>query len=463
MKLWTYQLELVPDSVIPQFRRLQYRRQDVSLQDVFIRGIHPHAAVMANGGYDNTRAREEIQVRLNAEDAAVPALKAHSVTWEIEIEPRVCGSSCDPLETLLQQLAKSVYFVDDLGYEQLVEIAIDRLRKTWNHEVASNMVRAVGRDFAGIRDLLKKKDARIVLAGFHSLNELDLSRVVSVEDFLTEEKLLIQSGIGRQNFRRAGALAKLTDDCGLLRFTPAITHCVVATRQETEHWTPFLTYRCTVEGDRVRCVPNLKPDPLQRAKAKLLAQDLGKKQGLYCFTCSINELEAATEDWHLRICFPELRYGEAKEAAAATANVKPDAVACYGETLRLLANSSNDDLRSALHKFGRPMSGKKDDLLRRLVELLAEQYAAVEEQMNAFFARYRFIRIGIEGSRVKSFPVLADHKLRELLLAMYCLRHMRGNVILEASHVNESVKLVDLAEAILCGRVRLAGSFVPAV
>jgi hypothetical protein len=463
MKLWTYQLELVPDSIIPQFRRLHYRKQDVSLEDVFLRGIHPHSAIIANGGYDNTRAREEIQASLNAEDAAVPALKAHSVTWEIEIEPRVCGSSCDPLETLLQQLAKSVYFVDDLGYEQLVAIAIDRLRKTWSLEIASNMVRAVGRDFAGIRELLKKKDPRIVLTGFHSLNELDLSRVVSVEDFLTEDKLLIQSGIGRQNFRRAGALAKFTDDRGLLRFTPAITHCVVATKQETEHWAPFLTYRCTIGGDRARCVPNLKPDPLQRAKAKLLAQDLGKRQGVYCFTCSINELEAATEDWHLRPCFPELRYGEAKEAAVATASVKPDAVACYGETLRLLASSSNDDLRSALRKFGRPMTGKKDDLLRRLVELLAEQYAAVEGQMNDFFAGHRFIRIGVEGSRVKSFPVLGDHKLRELLLAIYCLRHMRGNVILEASHVNESVKLADLAEAILWGRVRLAGSFVPAV
>ena len=46
------------------------------------------------------------------------------------------------------------------------------------------------------------------------------------------------------------------------------------------------------------------------------------------------------------------------------------------------------------------------------------------------------------------------------LLTMYCVRHMRGNVVLEAAHENTSVNLPDLAEAILAGRVRLNGCFV---
>jgi hypothetical protein len=44
---------------------------------------------------------------------------------------------------------------------------------------------------------------------------------------------------------------------------------------------------------------------------------------------------------------------------------------------------------------------------------------------------------------------------------MYCVRHMRGNVLLEAQHENTAVGLLDLAEAILMGRVRLSGCFVP--
>jgi hypothetical protein len=31
MKLWTYQLELVPDDIIPKFKRLKYRQTEVAL------------------------------------------------------------------------------------------------------------------------------------------------------------------------------------------------------------------------------------------------------------------------------------------------------------------------------------------------------------------------------------------------------------------------------------------------
>ena len=67
-----------------------------------------------------------------------------------------------------------------------------------------------------------------------------------------------------------------------------------------------------------------------------------------------------------------------------------------------------------------------------------------------------------QGSEFEAviIPVLTQHSLRGPLVTLYCLRHMRGNVVLEATHRNESVRLLDLAQALLHKRVTLTGRFV---
>ena len=81
--------------------------------------------------------------------------------------------------------------------------------------------------------------------------------------------------------------------------------------------------------------------------------------------------------------------------------------------------------------------------------------------MDAFFSRHRFVRVGQKPKEKQPFAVLQGHRLRETLVTLYCLRHMRGNVVLEAGHLNQSVKLADLAEAYLNGQVDDGGCFVP--
>jgi hypothetical protein len=325
------------------------------------------------------------------------------------------------------------------------------------------MANAVGRDFNGIRDFLKQKNPRLVLVGYHSLDEYDLSQVLSVDDFLTEDAL-IRSGIPLQNFRRSDVLQAFTDAEGRLKLVPTIKHCVVEWDHAPGNWgDPLLTYHCEVADGLVRWHPDVKPEAAHRQAAQQVAAIIGRGSGTYCFTCSIQDLELAALDPRFQLRFPGLNYQEGNAVTDATAKLQTESIVCYGEANRLRAEDSNERLKHALRDFGKPVTGRKEDLVKRVAELLAQQYAVAEAQMDEFFTRNRFVRIGAESTNKQPFAALQGHKLRGMLLNLYCLRHMRGNVVLEASHVNESVKVADLAKALLNGHVKVSGSFVPVV
>jgi hypothetical protein len=165
--------------------------------------------------HDASAAHEAMLAKLNADTAHGAPLQAHKIGQEVTVNPGYYGEARDEVEVVLKSLKQEVYFVDDLSYEQLVAIAIAELRKNWTREIAKSMVHAVGGDFSGIRDFLKQKDSRLVLVGYNSLDNYDLSRVVTVDDFITEDALFIRHGISLQNFRRTDALASITDStCG---------------------------------------------------------------------------------------------------------------------------------------------------------------------------------------------------------------------------------------------------------
>jgi len=461
MNLWTYQLELVPDNAVPQFKRLRYHKAQITLADIFQRGIHPQSACLQDHERDQTRAYEVILERLNADSAYVASLKAHNIGSTLEAaNPYYCQSS-DPVEWVLRHVAQWAYFVEDITYEQLVEIAVAQLRRKWRHTVAKEMTHAVGRDFNGIRDFLKRKDPSLVLVSYQSLDDYDLSRVVSVDDFLTEDALLIRHGLELQNFRRTDSLGAFTDAQGRLQLVPTINHCVVEWRQEQDSLTALLTYRCAVTGDQVRWQPDLTPNLAARAVAKQVARKFGRGTGTYCFTCSIPDMELVARNSRFRLRLPGLSYKEAQEVTEATAKLKTESIVCYGENSRLSATNSNEQLKHVLRGFDKPVTGRKEELVKRVAELLAEQYEATEKEMNAFFTRHQFVRLGAKPREKQPFAVLQGHRLRDTLATLYCLRHMRGNVVLEASHLNQSVKLADLAEAYLNGQVDAGGCFVP--
>jgi len=466
MKIMTYRLELRPDTEIPQFKRLWWEKVEVPLEEVFHQGIHPHSVVVRSQGRDHTGAATVILERLNAEDAYIADLKAHSLGCEISCNNGGYygyGSTVDDLERLFQQVSQSVYFVDGLTYEQLVEAAVARLRRIWDHKTARDLVHALGRDFGGIRDFLKRKKADIRLVGYHSLDDYDLSRILMVDDFLTEDMLLVNYGIESHNFRRVTVLDQFTDRAGRIKLTPSIKHCVVDWDFKPGNWEPYVTYRCSIDGSCVEWRPELKPDDKQRQKAAEIAAEVGHGQAKYVFSTSVNEMSEALQQKRFRLRFPDLTYKEKRGEPAASAKVEPASLVCFGESSRLRARLSNEKLKDVLRAFDKKLIGKKEDLVCRIAETMAEQYNAHERELNRYFGRHRFVRLSAQPKQVQSFPVLEKQRLRAPVIIMYCLRHLRGNVILEAGHANDSVGVVDLAQAWLERKVSLNGSFVPVV
>jgi len=466
MNIMTYRLELRPDPEIPQFARLWWEKVETPLRDVFRQGIHPHSIVVRSQGRDHTGAASVILDRMNEESAFVTDLKAHSLGCEITCSNHGhygYGATTDDLERLFQEVSRNVYFVQEITYEQLVEVAIARLRRVWDHKMARDMVQALGRDFAGMRDFLRRKKADIRLVGYHSLDDYDLSAILSVDDFLTEDTLLVNYGTESHNYRRASVLDRFVVPGGRISLTPRIDDCVVDWDFKPGNWEPYVSYRCRIEGSRVEWRPDLKPDDKQRAKAREIAAETGRGEASYVFDTSVTEMTDALQQERFRLRFPDLTYREKPKPAAAKAKVQPAELICFGEASGLRSRLSNEKLKDVLRAFDKKLTGKKEDLVRRMAETIAEEYEAHEPQLDRFFRKHRFIRLAAQPKMLNRFPILEGHRLRAPILILYCLRHLRGNVILEAGHVNDSVKVSDLAEARLDRKVMLNGSFVPVV
>ena len=462
MKIQTYQLRLRPDGIMPLFRRVEFVLVDVPLADVFHKGVHPHSHTTGLG-HDSWGTADAIVERLNAPDAFVPELSSHQVGFNI-VKPTSASSwrqqAAVVLDNLLKTLRTGTYFTEDITYSQLRDCAVARLRETWDHPVARQLAREVAPDFAGIRAFLKSIDPDLKLTGYHSLDDYDLGRVLTIDDFLTEDRLLLLHGIEIQNFRRVDALSRITTPDGRLRLVPRIDRCCVEWREQPACKDATIQYRGLVDGDRMRWEPDLKTDEHQRSLARQLAQALGNATGRYCFESSLAELDRALDDERFRLRFPRLRYGPPLVDWVPSAKLQTEAVPCYAVPKPLSDDKTNQHLQDVLRDFGWKTSGRKEELVKRIANLLAEEYRRAEPELDAFFDEHRFVRIKNGHQRWQRFPVLQGHALNPSLLTMYCLRHMRGNTVLEASHDNTSVTVTDLAEALLNRRVKLDGHFV---
>jgi hypothetical protein len=74
---------------------------------------------------------------------------------------------------------------------------------------------------------------------------------------------------------------------------------------------------------------------------------------------------------------------------------------------------------------------------------------------------HRFIRINTVPPKSGRLPLLEDvPSLRNLLLTMYVIKHLRGGAILDASHENNTYTGEQLALALLVGKTGLSGAFL---
>ena len=125
--------------------------------------------------------------------------------------------------------------------------------------------------------------------------------------------------------------------------------------------------------------------------------------------------------------------------------------------------TSGDIIKGILQKEGIAMTGRKEELLDKLAKLAVLEYQDQNDTLTEYFGRNRFVRVDHETKEgTSSFPVLKDSLLRNLVLTMYAMMHLRGTVILEPDYINDTYTLEDMAKALIEKRVNLEGFFVKA-
>ena len=450
LKLW-----MEEDPEIPQFKRLRYRKIDVPVADVLLKGIHPLCD-------QSDKVCDKLIEVLNNDDLKPGELAELKYCHEMGKPHTYYSQGNLELTSLLDTLARTVYFVDELSFRELVDIATQRLRSRWCHREALELLQGVYYAFNDMRSFLKEKDRRIKLTGYRDLDRYDLTAVLSVDDFKSEDQLIISHGIpGSVNFRLSGFLAKITDKQGRLRLADGIREFHVAVCRDEKHY-DSLAYTCRVDGNRVRFRPEIKRDSWTRKLAADISARFGKDKGRYCFTTDIQGVSAMLEEKGFKIRFPSLDYMEPKkEENTVSASLDESCVSYFSIGRFPGHHSPNETLKKYLKNHSTSMTGRKEQLIKKLAGVAAQVYEVRETELDGYFTGNRFIRVTTSShGSANSFPVLEDLDLKNMVLAMYIVKHMRGNVILEAGHENDTFDLQSLALALLKGEVALTGWFL---
>ena len=453
----TFRLWLEPDTEIPGFWQLRHEIVTVPLADVLHKGIHPWQGTEAHSNL----SKGFLEV-LNSDEFKLSELAMLDYCGDISSPPRsyYCTTT-SPFEELLQKIQKNILFVDRLSYAELLSMAKERLRRDWCDPVATRILSSACAKFEAMRSFLKKKDRTIKLSGYSDLGLYDLGKILSIEDFETEDNLLIAHGMPLTNFRSIGFLERITDERGLLQLTESIRDFRLKVSMIDGRSCPAVIYNCRVDQNKVHFLPVLEKNPSQRASARDAALRWRIDEGRYCFTTDVPRLSRMIEEQGSEISFPALDYTDKRQPATSSAKIDDFKIPRYAVGRILSRKPSADEIREILRNHNVSMTGRKEELLDKLALLSVRLYERQLLELNGFFGDNRFIRIQNGTSRVhRPFPVLEGLDLGNMVLAMYLMKHMRGNVILEADHENDTFDLLSLARALLREEVALEGAFI---
>ncbi len=450
----TFKLWLEPDQEIPRFKRLTFKIVEVPLADVLTKGIHPWQPP-----YDRDKLWESFIKILNSQDFKPKELEQFSYCEDIR-EPHASYYHNDSaFEETLRRLQESIYFIDSLSYTELLEIAKENLRKTWSHKIAYRLLDSTSSGFDEMRSFVKKKGRHIKISGYADFDSYDLGQILNLEDFEGEDTILISEGIPLGNFRSARVIEKVTDDRGLLKLKESIDDFRITAKDRDSSHDEWLTYNCTRRGDVIRFIPEL--EPAKRDMAQKIASRWRDDNGRYCFSAHISRVSEMIEQEGFGISFPTLHYENPRGQAISSASLAESAVQLFCAGFYLTCWASNDEIRAVLRNHGLSMTGRKEELLEKLASLAARIYEEKEHELDGYFSTNRFIRVGDDcRGRYGSFPVLHELDVREMVLAMYIIKHLRGNAILEARHSNETFDVVSLAHALVKREVSASGYFM---
>ena len=454
MRLW-----LEADGELPMMRRLRYAWAEVPLREVLVRGIHPW-----QGPHAHPSLLDAMMARLNDPGVKPGELAAHGHCPDLRPGPAYypyAGRS--PLERFLEQVAGRTYFVEPaFGYSQLVSLALGRLREHWSHHTARELLSRSQPDFKSLRRFLKSKTPDLRLRGYVDLARHDFSELLSPDDFADQPDLLLRAAFPGAAFRLGTFVSLVTDDEGHLSLLPEIADFGVVIPTPTAGYPGgSLSYACHRDGQEVRLIPNLTGTGRDREGARQIAARWGDGRARYCFSMGLDPLCELVEAHGAQIDFASLSYTGNSAPPSPQARVSDTCVTPFTPGAPLTVDDTAETLRDVLAAYGARRSGNKARLAHNLAGLCAQVYRQHEPALDRFFTKQRFIRGGGPvGQALRRFPVLEGCPLRDTVLGMYLLRHLRGDAIVEAGYVDDSYELEDLARALIEKRVRLSGCYL---
>ena len=459
--LETFRFWLEPDKDIPQFKRLHWELVPVPIADVLQQGIHPWM------GPDKHPSLDDVFLeRFNQDATKVSGLTRFGLTNDIMQSNAYYGNKASRFERMLESIRDNVYFVDELPYLDLLEIAKRRIRDVWDHGMALRLADKANPGFHELRQFLKSKDRRLKLAGYDDIGKYNLGTILSLEDFADKDALLIAEGIPTPNFRNTEFLNSVTDDRGRLRLVTELKHLTVTSlfrSTDPRLCGVHIQWHVTRSGNHLTFHPDIGGSPTKRAVAEEFAARWRTDQGRLVFQAGIEHLTKMADLEEATPTFPRLNYKSKDEGQIAIAELAQARIETFHIGPYPTLTLNGERLREILRSYAVPMTGNKEELLGKLAKLAATTYAEKESVLNDYFANNRLVRATKLPTMSTKLYVLADvPEIHGLLLMMYALRHLRGNTILEPSHENTAYSIEELALALVNGKVSLDGGFVRA-
>lgn len=457
--LQTFRFWYEPDEQFPEFKRLAWEKTEVFTRDVLMDGIHPWST--NNNGTDvHPSLIDAFLQRLNDEPAKVAELDSFGYGQNVSAQQGYYYEKKTRFERTLECTQRDIYFVDNLTYLELLNIAKQRLRETWDHCTARTLAERAHLGFQELRHFLKSKDKSIKLSGYSDIGRYDLGEILSLEDFEGRDSLVISEAIPSLNFRKAMFLNEVTDDQGRLRLAKDISKVTLTMIPEASDYF-HLAWHVQRDGQTCRFRPEVGKSEAKRCKAREFAEKWRTDEGRLCFDTSLDRLSDMVEGHTVVPSFPALNYTHDSRGPTAAAEVCDNHIPTFFIGGFYSHRSNGGTIKEILRDYGVSMTGNKAKLLEKLANLAAEEYAERLPEMDKFFSENQFVRIETIPPKSGQFPLMEDQPLlRNLLLTMYAMKHLRGSAILDVAHDNNTYAEEQLALALMQGRTSFSGAFL---
>jgi len=458
---------LIPDKTIPEFNRLQFMTQEVSLREMLLNGYHPivdneyypeyYPSALSRLDKSMAKALEDI---LNDKKNIIK--EAAQFSNAISCSPRryYNDTNDEGMPTVLDDLSRRLYFVDNYNYDTITKLARRTLRNNWNTRTAHNVLMHVTGSFNDTRAFLKQFDKNITLRSWDEVSSLDLPNIFNIDDVKGKDSAIIYAAISSPNFRLTGVVDEFINK-GYLSFRNRLKGFSLYADVEDKK----LIYIAHVtKENRVQLIPHIAI-PEDRILYKQYAKSItGKKQ--YCMDLSIEEVESLQDN--ATIGFPTLRYEKVEEVRSSSAVVRNDlGLTLYRTGTMVDKDYTNKTLISILEAYDKKVSGVKDELLDRIVDVVVELYRKVKKDLDKYFET-PFVKLSYgysyqNTSRKKIFdPGIDVGSLSQMVVAVYIARHLRAERILSSNWENSSYTIKDLVKSMINGEVTTNHHFIRA-